>query len=71
MRFGTLAAAMLVTSALVGAAPALAQTWPAKPIRIVVGFPTGGAPDTLARIVSEKISPSWGQPVIVDIPAGR
>lgn len=32
----------------------------------MVGFPAGGAPDTLARIVSEKISPSWGQPVVVD-----
>ncbi len=49
------------------AAPAVqAETYPGRPIRIVVGFPTGGAPDTLARIVSEKISPSWGQPVVVD-----
>jgi len=66
MRFGTVAAALLAASALVSAAPALAQGYPAKPIRIVVGFPSGGAPDTLARIVSEKISPAWGQPVVVD-----
>lgn len=44
--------------------PALAQTYPAKSIRLVVTFPTGGAPDTLARIFSEKAQ--LGQPVVVD-----
>ncbi|MBB3013150.1 Bug family tripartite tricarboxylate transporter substrate binding protein [Cupriavidus alkaliphilus] len=67
MRFGTVAAAaVLAASILASPAAAQAQGYPAKPIRIVVGFPTGGAPDTLARIVSEKISPAWGQPVVVD-----
>ncbi|MGY8527020.1 Bug family tripartite tricarboxylate transporter substrate binding protein [Paracidovorax citrulli] len=60
----TLAAAAIGSAAIAPAAHA--ETWPAHPIRIVVGFPTGGAPDTLARIISEKISPSWGQPVVVD-----
>ncbi len=49
--------------------PALAQTgtaFPDKPLRIVVTFTTGGAPDTLARILSEKLTAAWGQPVIVD-----
>jgi tripartite-type tricarboxylate transporter receptor subunit TctC len=46
------------------AAPALAQTYPNKPVRLVVTFPTGGAPDTLARIFSEKAQ--LGQPVVVD-----
>ena len=41
-----------------------AQGFPNKPIRMVVTFPTGGAPDTLARIISEKTQ--WGQPVVVD-----
>jgi tripartite-type tricarboxylate transporter receptor subunit TctC len=50
----------------VTAAAASAQTFPAKPIRIVVTFPTGGAPDILARTISEKINPAWGQTVIVD-----
>lgn len=59
--------AMMAAAAAVAVAPAAqADTYPSKPIRLVVGFPTGGAPDTLARIVSEKISSSWGQPVIVD-----
>ena len=49
---------------------AYAQTavpgFPDKPLRIVVTFTSGGAPDTLARILSEKLSNTWGQPVIVD-----
>ncbi len=49
-----------------GAAQAQAQNYPNKPIRMVVGFPSGGAPDILARIFSEKISRRRGQPVVVD-----
>ncbi len=44
--------------------PAFAQNFPNKPIRLVVTFPTGGAPDTLARIFSEKAQ--MGHPVVVD-----
>jgi tripartite-type tricarboxylate transporter receptor subunit TctC len=60
------AVAALAAAAVFNAPAAHAQVYPNKPIRMVVGFPSGGAPDTLARIVSEKISPSWGQPVVVD-----
>ncbi|ESJ18029.1 MULTISPECIES: tripartite tricarboxylate transporter substrate binding protein [Cupriavidus] len=63
---GALSALATVLATAFAAPAAQAETFPARPIRIVVGFPTGGAPDTLARIVSEKISPSWGQPVVVD-----
>jgi tripartite-type tricarboxylate transporter receptor subunit TctC len=41
-----------------------AQTYPAKPVRLVVTFPSGGAPDTLARIFSEKAQ--LGQAIVVD-----
>jgi len=48
------------------AAGACAQTWPAKPVTIVVPFPAGGTTDVLARAVSTKLSAAIGQPVIVD-----
>lgn len=53
--------ALLVASA---AACAVAQTYPQRPIRLVVTFPTGGAPDILARVFSEKAQ--LGQPVVVE-----
>ncbi len=51
--------------------PALhAQTWPSKPVRIVVPFPPGGTSDIVARIVSEKLTALWGQPVVQDYKPG-
>ena len=48
------------------AAGALAQGYPANPIRIVVGFPPGGGNDIIARMVGAKMQEAWGQPVVID-----
>ena len=42
-----------------------ADVYPVKPINLIVGFPPGGGADIVARIVGQKLSDSWGQPVIV------
>src|SRR5437773_7702286 len=45
---------------------ALSQDYPAKPIRILVGFSAGSTTDILARTVGQKMNEAWGQPVLVD-----
>lgn len=53
------------------AAPALhAQSWPAAPVKLVVGFPPGGGADALARVVAAKLSMIWNQQVVVENRAG-
>jgi len=48
------------------AASALGQSYPSKPIRLVVGFPPGGGNDIIARMVGAKMQEGWGQPVVID-----
>jgi tripartite-type tricarboxylate transporter receptor subunit TctC len=55
---------------LVWASAAAAQPFPSKPVKIIVAFPAGGGTDIVARIVGQKLSESWGQPVVIDNRAG-
>ena len=62
----TAAVVIGLMTALVSAPATAQQKFPAKRIRIVVAFTAGGTPDTLARIIGQKMSENWGQPVIIE-----
>ena len=61
-----LVAAMVLVSITLGATPVRAQTYPAKPVRVVVPYPAGGTSDILARSIGQKLSESLGQPIVVE-----
>jgi len=56
----------LVLLGILFSATAVAQEWPAKPVRIIVPFPAGGSADLMPRIVGEKLAAKWGQPVVIE-----
>jgi len=57
-----LAAALLV----IGAGTTQAESYPARPIRLIVPFPPGGSTDLVARVVGQKMADSWGRQVVID-----
>jgi tripartite-type tricarboxylate transporter receptor subunit TctC len=63
-------ATLVLAGALAAPAAAVAQAWPAKPVRMIAPFPAGGGYDLIARILAEKMSTSLGQPVVVENRAG-
>jgi len=60
----------IITALLACACVVHAQQYPAKPIRLVVGFAAGGPSDVAARTIAQKLTEKWGQQVIVDIRPG-
>jgi len=66
MKHAASAVALCVALSASGAGALQTQDYPTKPVRFVVGFAAGGASDTLARIIAQKLTESWGQNVVVD-----
>ena len=67
LMFRLLAMALVAS---VGLSTAHAQSWPSKPVRIIVPFPPGGTTDIVARSLGVELQKMWGQPVIIENRAG-
>jgi tripartite-type tricarboxylate transporter receptor subunit TctC len=59
-------ALMVVLAALAAAQPAMAQTWPSRPVKFIISQPPGAGPDIMARFLGERLSKIWGQSVVVE-----
>lgn len=64
--------ARLAAFALAALLPAVAaaQAWPARPVKMIVPFPAGGATDVVARLLGQKLGEAWGQSVVIENRAG-
>ena len=58
--------AVMAVAALAAATSLFAQSYPARPIKVLVGYPAGGAVDLVARTVGQQLSASMGQPVVIE-----
>jgi len=61
---------LAIAACVLAAGNVFAQAYPAKPVRVIVGFPPGGGTDVVARVISQKLTEWWGQPVTVENRAG-
>ena len=62
----TFSTALVIVAAAFTSGAALAQTYPAKPIRMVIALAPGGGVDTTGRFIGQRLSQMWGQPVVAD-----
>ena len=69
LRFSALHVLLLVAASF-WPPPAAAQTYPQKSVRIIAPFPAGGGTDLFARAIAQKLTPAWGQQVVVDNRSG-
>jgi tripartite-type tricarboxylate transporter receptor subunit TctC len=69
-RLARAALAALALGLALPAADTAAQAYPARPVRLIVPFPPGGATDIIARLVSDRLTEMWGQTVLVDYKPG-
>ena len=70
LRAASLAMAAAIFAASGTSAQSPASRYPEKPIKIIVPFAPGGSTDVLARVIGQKLTENWGQPVIVDTRPG-
>lgn len=66
MKIRSLLAAITALSTALVSSVAFAQSWPTKPVRIVVPAPAGSSLDFVSRVLGDKLKDKWGQPVLVD-----
>src|SRR5688572_5394548 len=55
-----------IAFSLLAVCPAAAQNYPDKPIRLLVGFAAGGPADISARVLGDRFTETWGQPVVIE-----
>jgi tripartite-type tricarboxylate transporter receptor subunit TctC len=61
---------LVALACAIAAGSTFAQSYPSKPVRMIVGFPPGGGTDVVARVISQKLTEWWGQAVTVENRAG-
>ena len=61
----------IALAVLAGVAGAQAQTYPSRPVTLIVPYPAGGPSDTLARVLVEQLKTTLGQPVIIENVTGN
>ena len=70
MKLVAMRMALCAAALVCGASFAEAQGFPTKPVRIVVPYPAGGSVDIVTRAVTQRLSTTWGQPIVIENKAG-